>query len=94
MEELYADSIGEINITGPVVRVDLVSLSATERDENKKPKLIFRQRILMPVEGFVRSFALMTRVMQQLEKSGVIKKAPAQNDKPVAETKPSSPNFE
>ena len=93
MEELYADQVGEISVTGTVIRVDMVSLSPTERDEKKNPKPVFRQRIVMPVEGFVQSFALMTQVMQQLEKSGVIKKTPAKGDKPVAEIKPSSPNF-
>lgn len=92
-EELYADQIGEIAVTGSVIRLDLVSLSGTERDENKKPKPVFRQRIIMPVEGFVQSFALMAQVLQQLEKSGVIKKAPAKGDKPTAEIKPNSPNF-
>jgi hypothetical protein len=91
--ELFADSVGEISMTGTVVRVDLVSLSATERDENNKPKPVFRQRIVMPVEGFVQSFALMAQVMQQLEKSGVIKKGPAKGDKPTADVKPNSPNF-
>ena len=73
-EERFADAIGEIGITGPVVRMDLVSLSATEKDDKNQPKPVFRQRIVMPVEGFVRSFALMAQVMQQLEKQGVLKR--------------------
>ena len=92
-KELFADSIGEVSLTGSVVRLDLMSLSATDRDENNKPKPVFRQRIVMPVEGFVQSFALMAQVMRQLEKTGVIKKAPAKSDKPTAITKPNSPNF-
>jgi len=91
--EIFADSIGEISVTGSVVRIDLVSMSPTERDEKKNPKPVFRQRIVMPVEGFVQSFTLMAQVMQQLEKSGLIKKMPLIADKPVAEIKPSSPNF-
>jgi hypothetical protein len=73
-DERYADAIGEIGLTGPVVRMDLVSLSATEKDEKNQPKPVFRQRVVMPLEGFVRSFALMAQVMQQLEKQGVIKR--------------------
>lgn len=92
-EEIFADTIGELVVTGSVIRMDLFSLSATERDENKKPKPVFRQRVVMPVEGFVQSFALMAQVMQQLEKTGVIKKGPAQGGKPTADVKPSSPNF-
>ena len=91
--ELFADSLGGISITGGVVRMDLVSLSSSEKDEKGQPKPVFRQRLIMPVEGFVQSFSLMAQVMQQLEKSGVIKKAPAQGDKPTADVKPNSPNF-
>ena len=31
--ELYADGIGEITVTGSIVRIDFMSLSATERDD-------------------------------------------------------------
>ncbi|MBI3896316.1 MAG: hypothetical protein HY313_10355 [Acidobacteria bacterium] len=73
-DELYADRIAEIAVTGTVVRLDLMSLSVTERDANKQPKPVFRQRVVMPVEGFVQSFALMTQVMQELEKKGLIRR--------------------
>ena len=91
--ELFADRVGEITVTGPVIRLDLVSLSPTEKDDKNQPKAVFRRRVIMPVEGFVQSFALMAQIMQQLEKTGVIKKASAKGDKPTADVKPSSPNF-
>jgi len=92
-QDVFADSIGEISVTGSVVRIDLVSLSPTERDADKKPKAVFRQRVVMPIEGFVQSFALMAQVMQQFEKAGVVKKGEAKSGKPVADIKPNSPNF-
>jgi hypothetical protein len=53
--ELHADGIGEITVTGAVVRIDLMSLAVIERDGQNNPKPAFRQRILMPVEaGAVR----------------------------------------
>ena len=76
-DERYADAIGEIALVGSTVRLDLVSLSPTEKDEKGQPKAVFRQRIVMPVDGFLRSFGLMAQVMQQLEKQGVIKRQPA-----------------
>jgi hypothetical protein len=76
-DERYADAIGEISLVGPTVRIDLVSLSPSEKDEKGQPKPVFRQRIVMPVDGFLQSFGLMVRVMQQLEKQGVIKRMPA-----------------
>jgi hypothetical protein len=65
-QELYADQIAEVTVTGSVVRIDLVSLSATERDEQQQPKAVFRQRIVMPLDGFIRSFRLMGQVVKQL----------------------------
>lgn len=51
-EERYADAIGEIGITGPVVRIDLVRLSATEKGDSKQPKPVFRQ---VPEAGVPKS---------------------------------------
>ena len=36
--ELYSDGIDEITVSGTIVRVDLVSLSPTERDSKTIPK--------------------------------------------------------
>ena len=95
MEELYADRIGAIAVTGSVLRIDLVSLSVSEKSDKNQPKPVIRQRVIMPVEGFVHSFGLMAQVMQQLEKGGVIqKKLPAKGETSTAEAKPRSPNFE
>lgn len=94
--ELFADRIGEIALTGPLARIDLVSLSVTDRDAEGKPKNEFRQRVVMPVEGFVQSYALMTQVMQQLEKMGLISRTPAAGAPAIEAARPAaaqSPNF-
>lgn len=78
IEERYADTFGEVFLTGPVVRFDLVSFSPSERDGNNQPKAVVRERIVMPVDGFVRAFGVMGQVMQQLEKQGVVKRAAAE----------------
>lgn len=49
--ELYG--IGEITVTGAVVRIDLMSLSVTEKDGQNNSKPAFRQKILMPIETSV-----------------------------------------
>lgn len=92
-DERFADAIGEIYLTGPLVRMDLVALSTAERDDKNQPKREFRQRIVMPLEGFVRSFALMAQVMQQLEKQGVIKRVAGEPEVAPGATPPKSANF-
>jgi len=95
--ELFADRIVEIAVTGSVVRLDLGSFSTTLKDTNNQPQLELRQRIVMPAEGFIQSFALMTKLMQDLEKRGLIRRADAAGAQAdataAAPATPQSPNF-
>ena len=70
--ELYADGVGEIMVGGTVVRVDLISLSPTERDANNAPKSVFRQRVIFSVEGFANAVDLMQKALQGLVESGAV----------------------
>jgi hypothetical protein len=72
--ELYTDGIEEITVGGAVVRVDLVSLSPTERDANNAPKKVFRQRLIFSVEAFANSVEVMQNALQGLVDAGVIKR--------------------
>ena len=74
--ELYSDGVGEITITGSIVRIDLISLSATERDADNNPKSVVRQRIILTVESFANSVDLMQKALQSLVDAGVVKRTP------------------
>lgn len=71
-DELYTDGVGEITVSGTVVRVDLVSLSPTERDANGTPKSVFRQRLIFSLEGFANSLELMQKALQGLVEAGAV----------------------
>ncbi|RDJ03365.1 hypothetical protein B5K05_26405 [Rhizobium phaseoli] len=73
-DELYADGIGEITITGTIVRIDLMSLSATDRDANNNPKPVFRQRIIMPVDAFANAVDLMQKALGGLVEAGAVRR--------------------
>lgn len=73
-QELYADGIGEITVTGSIVRIDLMSLSATERDEKNTPKAVFRQRIIMPVDAFANAVDLMQKALGGLVEAGAVRR--------------------
>jgi hypothetical protein len=100
-KEIYSDGIGEVAVTGPVVRLDLLTLSPEERDDKGQPKLVLRKRVVMPVDGFLRSYAVLTQVMKELEKKGLIRKldeAGGDVELPTAtsgskKAPPASPNF-
>jgi hypothetical protein len=72
--EIYTDGVGEITVGGVIVRVDLVSLSPTERDANNAPKKIFRQRLIFSVDAFANSVEVMQNALQGLVDAGVIKR--------------------
>lgn len=94
-DEIFADGIGEITITGPMVRIDLVSLSATERDGNNTPKQVFRQRIIMPVDSFMNAYDLMQRVAKELVESGAVRRQQSHGsgNGRTADLPRESPNF-
>ena len=72
--EVYTDGIDEITVGGAIVRVDLVSLSPTERDANNAPKKVFRQRLIFSVEAFANSVEVMQNALQGLVDAGMVKR--------------------
>lgn len=72
--ELYADGITEITVTNAIVRIDLMSLSATEKDEKGNPKPVFRQRVIMPVDAFANAVELMQKALGGLVEAGTIRR--------------------
>lgn len=71
--ELFADGILEIGFANGTVRVDLFSFSASQRDQDGNPIKEFRQRIVMPPQGFLESFGAMQEMFRRLQKAGVIR---------------------
>lgn len=97
-DEMYADGIGEITLSGGMVRMDLFTLVGSQKDPENKPRLEFSQRIVMPPDGFLRSFSAMENLVKQLIDAGLVKTregedAPVVADKPAGGDAPKSPNF-
>jgi hypothetical protein len=102
--ELYADGVGEITVSGTIVRVDLVSLSPTERDVNNASKSVFQQRLIFSIEGFANSVELMQKALQGLVEAGAVTQTqpksvtripvapPGAERAPAAVEKPQVPN--
>jgi hypothetical protein len=83
-DEIYTDGIDEITVGGSIVRVDLVSMSPTERDADNAPKKVFRQRVIFSIEGFANSVEVMHNALQGLVDAGVVKRnAPRTQPEPL-----------
>lgn len=65
-EQIFSDGIGSIAITGGTVRVDLVTISPTDKDVNGQPKAVFQQRIVMTIDGFTHAAAKIQEAMQAI----------------------------
>jgi hypothetical protein len=72
-EDIFVDGIGNINVTGNIVRIDLVALQPQLKSENGQPVFATSQRIVMPLEGFLQSMNLQQNIIQQLVQAGVLK---------------------
>lgn len=100
--ELYVDGFGNIVVTGTIVRIDLIGLSAAGTPEDKQPRFEHRQRLILPLDGFLRAFGMQEDVIKKLMDAGVVAKREPQakpeiadaNAAPPAPTPPSSPNFQ
>ena len=97
-KEMFADGIGEITLSGGMVRMDLVTLTGSQNDAENKPRLEFSQRIVMPPDGFLRSFSAMENLVKQLVDAGLVKpreggEIPVASDKPTGGEPANSPNF-
>jgi hypothetical protein len=102
--ELYTDGVDEITVGGAIVRVDLVSLSPTERDASNAPKKVFCQRLIFSIEAFANSVEVMQNALQGLVDAGVVKRSqprasveashvsPAIERTPITPNSPRSPN--
>ncbi len=95
--EFFADGIGEITLSGGMVRMDLVTLVGSQNDPENKPHLELSKRIIMPPDGFLRSFSAMENLVKQLIDAGLVKprdgEQPATTEKPAGSGGAKSPNF-
>lgn len=70
--EIFADGVGNINVTGNIVRIELVSLQPQLKSENGQPVFAATQRIIMPLDGFVQALSVQQNIVQQLIQAGIL----------------------
>jgi len=74
MQTSFADGILNIAITGPLIRIDFGTATPVTNAEGKQEvQLTPTQQLVMPLEGFIRSFGLQEQIVRKLIADGVIK---------------------
>ena len=76
-QEIFVDGIGKIHFSGGMVRYDMVTLEPSENSKEPTPEE--KVRIIMPPEGFLRTFNTMQRLIDQLLEAGVLQKREQSN---------------
>lgn len=75
-QEIFADGISAVHVTGNVVRIDLMTVQPHLKSDNGQPVYDISKRIIMPLEGFVQSLSVQEDIVRQLIDAGVLKQNP------------------
>lgn len=76
-QQHFTDGIGRITVIGGIVRLDLVTYSATETDASGNARPVLTQRVLMGVDAFLRSSEKILQTVQAITKSQQQRPIPA-----------------
>jgi hypothetical protein len=86
--QIFCDGIGRISVIGGVVRLDLFTYSPSETDANGQPRPVLSHRIVMGMDGFIRSSEKVVEAVQQINRAAPRPDAPPQRP---PQTQPSPP---
>ena len=73
-QEIFADAVSAIHVTGNLVRIDFMTQQPHLKSENGQPVFDISKRIIMPLEGFFQSLAVQENIVKQLMEAGVLKR--------------------
>lgn len=71
-QEIFSDGFANIAVTGAIVRIDLMSMVGQDKDG--KPRFEAKERLVMPLDAFLRSYTMADDVINKLMKAGVVNK--------------------
>jgi hypothetical protein len=71
--ELFADTVGRVDFAAGVVRFELVSIEPGA-GENGQNRMEVRQRVAMPIEGFLATLNTMSELVNKLVEAGVLQR--------------------
>lgn len=76
MTDYYADMIGNITVTGPLVRIDFLSQASPaphQPPSQQGAQFQLAHRLVMPLDGFLRSLGVQEQIRAKLIEDGIVK---------------------
>ena len=75
MNDIFVDVLGNIVVAGGVVRLEFMRLTSLD-STTKKATYELSHRVVLPLDGFLKSLALQEGIRSKLVADGVIKLEP------------------
>jgi hypothetical protein len=90
--EVFVDGIGRIGLVEGMIRIELISRSGAETDEQGRPKPEVRQRLIMSLNAFLQGLQAQQSVIAKLQEAGVLRVEPQSAGPAVAAPAPAAGN--
>lgn len=74
----FIDGVGEVRLSEGVVRMDLLAMSATRRDDDGNPVPEFVEQLVMSPRAFMRLVGALSQTLQGMEEKGLITRGEAE----------------
>lgn len=72
VNDIFIDGASEINVHNGIVRINLVTLSATEKDAERRPVREVRHRLIMSPKAMTELHAHLEAGLQRLAQAGIV----------------------
>ena len=72
IQDIYADGVSNVHVTGNMVRLDLAALQPGLQGDKGQPVYHINQRIVMPLEAFVQAFVMQDGLVKKLIEAGIL----------------------
>lgn len=69
----FIDGVGDVRLRDGVIRIDLLALSPTRRDEENNPVPQFVEQLVMSPAAFGRMVSALGQTVSQMREKGLIK---------------------
>ncbi len=89
-QQTFIDGVGEVRLSEGIVRMDLLSMSPTRRDDENRPEAEFVEQLVMSPRAFMRVVAALSQTLKGMEEKGLINRNSADEEPADAAA---SPNF-
>jgi len=78
LNDQFIDGVGQVSSQGGLVRIELLQAKDLSPKKDKAGEMQVSERITMTLDSFLRMYAVMGNIADQMETKGIIKKkAPA-----------------